>query len=142
MFRTAFSVKRLRRRAVESSCALCPLTRQRGAFAAGARDVRRNSRIRIAADVPIEVSDFKTQTVPLFKVNQRAEAGFVTSIGFLLRSISLVVVLHPNGEIVLTRFVTISVPRSVTVLVSYAELNAVMRLLLRRYDRIQRQAED
>src|SRR5262245_14955202 len=129
LFRAAFSVKRLRRRAVESSFALCPLTRQRGAFTAGARDVRRNSRIRIAADVTIEVSDFKTQTVPLFKVNQRAEAGFVTSIGFLIKSISLVVATHPISEIVLTRFVAIGVPCSVTVLVSYAELNAVMRLL-------------
>ena len=105
------------------------------------RDVWRNSRIKNAAYVPIEISDFKTQAVPLFKVHQRSEAGFVTAIGFLIESVPLVVAPHPIGEIVLPGVVAIGVTGSVAMLVSYAELNTVMRLLLRRYAGIQRQRQ-
>src|SRR5215510_1547798 len=64
---------------------------------------------------------------------QRAEAGFVAAIGFLIERLSLVFAPHPIGEIVL--------PRVVAVLVRYPELNAVTRLLPRRYAGIQRQRQ-
>jgi hypothetical protein len=45
------------------------------------RYIRRDFQIESAPDIPIEISDFKTQAVPLFIVHPRAEAGFVTAIG-------------------------------------------------------------
>jgi hypothetical protein len=105
------------------------------------RDIGRNSQIESAPDIPIEISDFKTQAVPLFIVYPRAEAGFITPIGFLIEGVSLVFAPNPIGEIVLPRVVAIGVPRSVTMLVSYSELNAVTTLLLRGYAGIQRQSQ-
>jgi len=72
---------------------------------------------------------------------QRAEAGFVAAIGFLIERLSLVFAPHPIGEIVLPRVVAVGIPRSVAVLVRYPELNAVTRLLPRRYAGIQRQRQ-
>jgi hypothetical protein len=114
---------------------------QRDDTGARMRDIRRNSQIESAPNIPVEISDFKTQAVPLFIVYPRAEARFITSIGFMVKSVSLVVAPHPIGEIVLPRVVAIGVPRSVTMLVSYAELNTVTTLLLRGYAGIQRQRQ-
>jgi hypothetical protein len=82
-----------------------------------------------------------TIAVPLFIVHHRAEAGFVTSIGFLIQSMSLVVATHPSGLIVLSGVVTIGITSSVTVLVSYAKLHTVMRPVLRCHAWMRRQSQ-
>src|SRR5262245_26712326 len=110
-------------------------------FAAGVRDVWWNTRIKSTADVPIEICDFEAQGVSLFIVHQRTEAGFIAASGFLIQSVSLVIATHPIGEILLSGVVSIGITGRVTVLVSNAELNTVMRIPLGRYALIQRQRQ-
>src|SRR5262245_23978419 len=113
----------------------------RGDFTAGVRDVWWNTRIKSAADVPIEICDFEAQSVSLFIVHQRTEAGFIAPIGFLIQSEPLIIATHPVGEIFLSGVVAIGITGPVTVLVSNAELNTVMRIPLRRYALIQRRRQ-
>ena len=90
-------------------------------------DIRRNSRIKSTAGVSIEISDFKIQGISLFVVHQRSQAGLITSIGSLVKSVLPVITIYPTSKIVLTSVVSISIAGSVAVIVSFAKLDTVMR---------------